>query len=258
MLPIGHERFVAGGAQHSLIKVFDLRRTGQNLYYAADALSCSPQKVFHSERRVSPQFEERLLPKNKCNIERRCAFHSSVRSPRNWNVFLGPRRHARGQSLESPVYSLSRPSSISPVIYAGVQDCVMQLDIVSVLDRHPDPIYGRGPLSTEASYARPSDLAFTSTALSMAQKRDMDAAGKKWDPERQIMSLPMYEQANRVSTFSDTKTFFTTYRRPRCIRHSVSRWLERSSAELEISTGCTDAPTTCSQNVLASRKDRKL
>ena len=174
---------------------------GQKLYHAADASPCTQQQPSSSKRGELSQLDQRLSSTNNCSIWRRCTFHTSVRSPRNWNVFLGTRSHGHDQSLESPVYSLSRPSSVSPTIYAGVQDCIMQLDLVSVLDQHPDSIYGPRLSSNTISYTPPSHSASTSAVLRMGQRRETDAAVKRWDPERQVMSLPMYEQADRVSTF---------------------------------------------------------
>ena len=55
----------------------------------------------------------------------------------------------------------------------------MQLDIVSVLDPHPDPIYASGP-SYSRGWPNPG------------------AVIKKWDPHQEVMSLPMYEQDAKV------------------------------------------------------------
>lgn len=50
---------------------------------------------------------------------------------------------------------------------------MLELDVVSVMDRHPDPIFGSGPKNTG--------------------NRALDLR-RKWDPQSEILSLPLYEQ----------------------------------------------------------------
>lgn len=66
----------------------------------------------------------------------------------------------------SPVYSLSSPSSCSPTLFAGLEGNILELNIVSVMDRHPDPIFTFGPKDTR----------------------------KKWDPYSDVLSCSLYEQ----------------------------------------------------------------
>lgn len=197
LLLIGQERFVAGGAQHSLIKVFDLRMPGQRLYHAANTLPCSQQRFHPPKRRESSQFTIR------CGIWGRCPFHASIGTPRNWNVFLGTRSFGHEQSLESSVYSLSRPSSVSPTIYAGVQNWVTQLDLVSVLDRHPDPIHNIDiPNGAANGYPDAQEsfyVGYQNEKYVQEAKRIMNDTTRKWDPEEQALNLTMYEQADQVS-----------------------------------------------------------
>ena len=109
LLPIGTERFVAGGARHSIIKVFDLRMPGGKLYHAANLESCSGASEngfwdFKSVKRMS------------C-----CEHHYKSKSRRHgWNVFLRPKNNTSRHVGESPVYTLSRPSQCSPTFFAGV------------------------------------------------------------------------------------------------------------------------------------------
>ena len=137
LLPFGRERFVAGGAMHALIKVFDLRMPGERMYYATDAGTCSVE-------------------------------------PKGWNVFIGKGSASRVRgslSIESPVYSLSRPSQCSPTFFAGIEDRVVQVDLASVMDKYPDPVYGGLP-----------DTGHRATDIH-----------RKWKPHNRILSLPMYE-----------------------------------------------------------------
>ena len=157
LLPIGSERFVAGGARHSILKVFDLRIPGAKSYHSTDLDPCSDAKPSHSRR---------YSPTQSC-----CGYHfESKYGRRNWNIFLdiGTKRC---KSPESPVYSLSRPSQCSASLYAGIEGTIVQLDMVSIMDQHPDPVFHNGPAKT-------------------GSPRDVQ---RKWDPQAEVACLPMYE-----------------------------------------------------------------
>ncbi|MCJ1433052.1 hypothetical protein MMC27_002411 [Xylographa pallens] len=124
LLPIGRERFVAGGARHSIIKIFDFRMTGNRLYFAANAEACSADKADKTPRPLA------------C-----CQYHSDMKDDRpGYNVFLDPSNQRR--RAESPVYSLASAAPYSPHIYAGLEGRVVQLDVVEVMDRFPDQAFG--------------------------------------------------------------------------------------------------------------------
>ena len=108
LITFGHERFIAGGASNSLIKVFDLRLPGSKRYYAMDVQKCSDEGTD------------------------------------GWNVFLGQgaNQSRRGRSdADSPVYSLSKPSELSPTFFAGIENRVLQIDLFSIMDKYPDPVH---------------------------------------------------------------------------------------------------------------------
>lgn len=197
LLPIGCERFVAGGALHSLIKVFDLRMPGQKMYHATDVLPCSKHRPSASGGQGSLQPE--TTQPNKLGVVKGCTFHESMRTPRNWNAFLGTRSRGQDRSFESPVYDLSSPSSVSPTIYAGIQNSIIRLDIVSVLDRYPDPIYSANPPSAEL--VQLGSRRHGRSLVHMTHQSETNVAAKKWDPDQKVMNLPMYEQADQVSKF---------------------------------------------------------
>ncbi|SLM35962.1 WD40/YVTN repeat-like-containing domain [Lasallia pustulata] len=70
LLALGRERFIAGGARHSILKIFDLRMPGGKAYYAADLEACSP-----------PTHSNALC----------CDYHYQGRyDRRDWNIFLHP------------------------------------------------------------------------------------------------------------------------------------------------------------------------
>jgi len=120
MVMVGREKLVAGGAINSLLKVWDLRFTGGRSYHYLDALATGG-------------VEETTPTPAQGDI------HSG-----GWNVFASPydqqnRRWHRGQ--ESPIYSLSRPSASSTSLYIGRENSVMQFNMTSMLDKHPDPVF---------------------------------------------------------------------------------------------------------------------
>ncbi len=173
LLALGRERFIAGGARHSILKIFDLRMAGGKAYYAADLESCSAQT---SRNPPTP------APGGGGVC---CDWHYEVRfDRRDWNIFLNPRgpgfyKLGTRRSSESPIYSLSSPSASSPSLYAGVENAVVQFDVVGMMDRHPDPVFRYGPPKIRGA-------------------RDAEVR-RKWDPHRDVMRLAMYEQVNMGS-----------------------------------------------------------
>ena len=124
LLPVGRERFIAGGARHSIMKIFDFRMSGNRLYFAANAEACS---VDEEDRSITPL---------AC-----CQYHLDMKDDRRgYNVFLDPSNQRR--RAESPVYSLASAAPYWPHIYAGLEGRVVQLDIVEVMDRFPDQAFG--------------------------------------------------------------------------------------------------------------------
>ena len=163
IVSFGRERFVAGGARHSILKVFDLRMPGGKLYYAANLGSCS------SATSPSHSTETLHLPRSTYS-----EYRSNVSSHVDWNIFLNiPVGKSMDRVSDSPVYSLSSPSPYSPSWYAGVEDNVLQVDMVSMMDRHHDPVFKHGPEATG--------------------NRDIDVV-QKWNPGKDALCLPAYEQ----------------------------------------------------------------
>lgn len=173
LLAFGRERFIAGGARHSILKIFDLRMAGGKAYHAADLEACSART---SRNPPTPAPEASGV----C-----CDYHYEMRHDRrDWNIFLNPRgpsfyKLGTRRSSESPVYALSSPSAGSPSLYAGVENAVVQFDIVSMMDRHPDPVFKYGPPAIRGA-------------------RDAEIR-RKWDPQRDVMRLAMYEQVSMGS-----------------------------------------------------------
>ncbi|KAK5234589.1 hypothetical protein LTR47_004623 [Exophiala xenobiotica] len=131
LLPIGHERFLAGSHQNGCLKTFDLRMPGARAYSYLDA---RPPSARPGHRSLEPSDTFKKI-------------HSS-NTQRDINIFLTPtinygerlwqplaRRPARrANRYRGSVYSLSSPSPSSPTVYAGIENHVLQLDFVSTDD----------------------------------------------------------------------------------------------------------------------------
>ncbi|KAI9712650.1 MAG: hypothetical protein M1820_001271 [Bogoriella megaspora] len=177
---LGRERLAAGTARHSMVKFFDLRMSGARAYHYVDLQS--PEAPYGLGSTVEDN--DAQPSKNKPTKQAQRHPRETTAIGANWNLFLNPREmHSapgRGhstwssrRSTESPVYSLSMPSSYSPTLYAGVENAVVQLDFTSILDRHPDPLY--------------------------ADSLKFDAGGgvdvrQTWNPRSDALNLAMYEQ----------------------------------------------------------------
>jgi WD40 repeat protein len=111
LLTLGRERLLAGTSRHSMIKFFDLRVSGGRAYWYDD--DARPRRLR----------DDKL----------------------GWNLYLSDRpsagpvsrggRPRRGwgnsyRTRESPVYSLCAPSPASQSVYAGIENEVVQMDIL--------------------------------------------------------------------------------------------------------------------------------
>ena len=164
---------------------------GGKLYHAADLEPCSGA----SETR----------PRNfKSGKWVSCCEHhyDSIHRRRGWNVFLMPKHNTSRRVSESPVYTLSRPSQCSPTFFAGVESTVVQFDMVSIMDEYPDPLFKYRQAKT-------------------GDKRDVE---RRWDPQGNILCLPMYEHdTGPVNLIKQRKVEYT--------QGSIEGWDERWKPE---------------------------
>lgn len=130
LLARGRDRFIAGTSRHALLKVFDLRMSGASEYNFLDA-----QKSENTDNHDI----------GVANLEHPASTEG------DWNVFLNPRGNNAQQgnwarrSAESPIYSLASPSLVSPYVYAGVENALVEFNFSAAADRHPDPLVGQPP-----------------------------------------------------------------------------------------------------------------
>lgn len=163
LLARGLDRFVAGTARHSLLKIFDLRMAGASDYdYSASATSD------HSNGTCTNEGDWNIF----INPRDRYSDSGSRRGPNSW----------MRRSAESPVYSLSSPSPTSALVFAGVENAVVEFNFSSILDPHPDPAFG-------SSFSGMSGIA---KALFISNSRHR--AHPDCGSNAEVLNLAMYSQ----------------------------------------------------------------
>ncbi|KAL8661503.1 MAG: hypothetical protein Q9202_005512 [Teloschistes flavicans] len=201
LLPLGCDQFLAGSANHSLLKVFNLRlaldRIRQNESPAAYADENAAWGDPFSQRDphvtpkgvtfdapglvgILPESSRRIGPSNIAHTGVGSKSSSSeTRCLTDWNVFLSNRDHSTGPTWRtirdsaSSLYSLSSPSLLSPTFYAGIEGNVIQVDLTASDDSFPDPILQLAP---------------------RAKGRKHPEAPRKKEYDGDVMCLAMYEQ----------------------------------------------------------------
>lgn len=170
----GLEHVVAGTSMHSMLKVFDLRFSNSHAYHS---ISLSTVQSVKRTMRTGDYAGNKIVSE---------AVNHRGLSPISggWNVFLHPRNQVRHRtpqfrmprSEDSPVYSLSIPSQTSSSVYTGVEGAVLGLEFLSVVDKHPDPLFASG-------IERFPD----SNSIDIKQS---------YNPSNDVLNLGMYEQGN--------------------------------------------------------------
>jgi hypothetical protein len=102
LLPIGRERFLVGGARHSLFKIFDIRMPGGRVYSA-------PSSKFSFESGGSAGWATYMS-------------HAPTAS--------GFGHRHRAQDRESPVYSLAKSDPGGGTVFAGVEGSLWEFDFL--------------------------------------------------------------------------------------------------------------------------------
>lgn len=128
----GTERFVAGSARSATLKIFDLRWPARRYHYT-DALPCggeplapTPRPPTVGDAAATPPWHPDVA---RCDhvAGRVCRCHALARADfhrPNCNLYL-PLIH----QASSPVYSLARPSDLSPTVYVGLAGELVKLGL---------------------------------------------------------------------------------------------------------------------------------
>ncbi|KAI2469655.1 hypothetical protein F4781DRAFT_393642 [Annulohypoxylon bovei var. microspora] len=127
LLSRGLERFIAGSAHSSTLKIFDYR--WPKGYYHTESLPCGNNVPFPAPRPPSIMAQP-YFPDDRATCDHaaglRCRWHTLSRLDfyrPNFNMWL-PMFRGRDNS---PVYSLASPSDDSPTIYAGLSGILAEI-----------------------------------------------------------------------------------------------------------------------------------
>ncbi|KAH9885542.1 hypothetical protein F4778DRAFT_506860 [Xylariomycetidae sp. FL2044] len=131
LLSYGLERFIAGSAHSNVLKIFDFRWSKG--YYYTEALPCDSNPPYPVPKHPAPTpYPVCPLFHSKCDHLKgvRCRWHILSRDDfyrPNCNLYLPISQRAGS----TPIYSLAKPSDISPTIYAGVSGTVVEMNLRS-------------------------------------------------------------------------------------------------------------------------------
>ncbi|EFQ99954.1 F-box domain-containing protein [Nannizzia gypsea CBS 118893] len=130
LLPIGHERLMVGSGAHGLLKLFDLRVTGN---HQIDSSNISPSVPRWNRRRRSYN-----------SVVRGFQLNLPTSAPKGISIFLSDRQPENRHNTRfqrslrpryrGPVYTMSLPSPTSSTLYVGLVNTVMRLDMVGTED----------------------------------------------------------------------------------------------------------------------------
>ncbi|KXJ89799.1 f-box domain-containing protein, partial [Microdochium bolleyi] len=125
LISFGLERFVAGSARASVLKIFDFRWSRG--YQYTDALPCSDDPPYPESRSPTMTATPYQPTNDRCDhlAGSRCCWHAlsshSFYRP-NINVYLNVRR-------ESPIHTLARASDVSSTLYAGLSATLVEMNL---------------------------------------------------------------------------------------------------------------------------------
>ncbi|KAH8666751.1 hypothetical protein BX600DRAFT_462458 [Xylariales sp. PMI_506] len=127
LMAYGAERFIAGSAVASILKIYDFRWSRGYLY--TDALACGITPLPPTPRPPTVVPFPPVPSRNRCDNLRGllCGRHALSRIDLyrpNCNVYLTPQ-------AASPIYSLARSSELSPLVYAGLGGELVQMSLGS-------------------------------------------------------------------------------------------------------------------------------
>ena len=128
----GTERFIGGGMNHASIKVFDFRWTKG--YYHTSGLPCLGKKPYPQPIQPFLKVPRFSTSVSRCNhmLGKMCLWHGLSREiyyRPNASFFLS-RSISMQRHRGIPVWSLSRPSDVSPNFYVGIAGGIIEANLV--------------------------------------------------------------------------------------------------------------------------------
>lgn len=122
-----------------MVKVYDLRMACGKPYQATKIdprpLDTYPTLPYNFSSPTAARCYKYMT--SNFPLQHRCKYHLYCDNDHKSSNPLLQRRY-------SPIFSLSSPSPSSPTFFAGVRGEIIQCDVVSVMDDHPDPIFRNG------------------------------------------------------------------------------------------------------------------
>lgn len=220
LLPIGHERFLAGSHHNACLKTFDLRMSGSRAYCYLDAVK--PHSHLSAFKNIADPAPSDSHPSENAS--------STYRPDKEINIFLSlhvprvrriwqplPRRpDARLPRYRGSVYSLSAPSAFSPTVFVGIENDVIQVDFKSTDDvtgprsRFFDhDIYPRDPedVLNLSCYERPrpgyesTDPVLLRKQVDWIDKRNVHTAPIQANNRRAGKAEPGWDERWRLATY---------------------------------------------------------
>jgi F-box-like len=137
----GRERIVAGASRNTLLKFFDLRMSGGRNYTYTTGLS-DANRPQSRKGRHSYGWSIFVRPQDQQSQQHQFG------TPARYQHGLAGNTQANRQDLMSPTYSISTPSLASSTLYTGLMERIVQMDIVDLFDRFPDPVHRTLPINS--------------------------------------------------------------------------------------------------------------
>lgn len=194
LLPIGHERFLAGSHQNGCLKTFDMRMDGRVYDYTRVGSSSAPQ---HRRSSFTPKALSR--PSRDINIFLALSVHHGNRQ---WRPLPGRHNNVRLPRYNGSIYSLSSPSAMSPTVYVGIENHVIQLDSINA----DDWVANRGgirngsndrPILNLSCYERPRDGHESTDTVLLRKQNDM-AKARQWTEAEEGWDQRWYLEQQRT------------------------------------------------------------
>lgn len=134
LLPIGHEKFLAGSHHNAILRTFDLRMPGARSYSYLDATALPDPMPNKHTRSVVLDGQAKMPSISRCEREINIFLSLHIPSTRRLWQPLPRRADSRLPRYRGSIYSLSAPSPSSPSVFAGIENYVIQLDFLSTDD----------------------------------------------------------------------------------------------------------------------------
>jgi len=140
IVPIGHERFLAGSHQNACLKTFDMRMPGARPYsYLSARLGSDMLRDLSINQARATKVPGHLQATTDVQRDINIFLAVTVNPAAKLWQPLPRRANNNFPRYRGSIYSLSTPSPSSPTVYAGIENHVIQLDFAST-----DDLVGKG------------------------------------------------------------------------------------------------------------------